>query len=253
MKIRRNDAGFSLTDEYGQIVDGTGTVGNPEMQHRISIKGNPSLGLAKIAMIGVRNRKGGQVSPVNVEVWINEFRLTGLDERGGVAAIGRLDMQLADLGNVSLAGNYASIGFGAIDQRVLQRNRESITGFDVSGSVELNKFLPASWGLKLPLFAQYSTNFTTPEFDPFDLDIRLKDKLPTFPSQADRDSIKRLSREINTIQGYNFTNIRKERTGVMCGHPSKPAPWYISNFSFNYAFTKTDKRSPLIEFDASVS
>jgi cell surface protein SprA len=31
LKIKRNDAGFSLTDEYGQIVDGTGTVGNPEM------------------------------------------------------------------------------------------------------------------------------------------------------------------------------------------------------------------------------
>ncbi|MFN6021367.1 MAG: hypothetical protein ACK49F_13415, partial [Bacteroidota bacterium] len=111
----------------------------------------------------LRNRNGGQVSPVNVELWVNELRLTGLDERGGVAAIGRLDMQLADLGNVSLAGNYASIGFGAIDQRVLQRNREAITGFDVSGSIELNKFLPASWGIKLPLFAQYSTNFTTPE------------------------------------------------------------------------------------------
>ena len=252
LKIKRNDAGFSLTDEYGQIVDGTGTVGNPEMQHRISIKGNPSLGLAKIAMIGVRNRNGGQISPVNVELWINELRLTGLDERGGVAAIGRLDMQLADLGNVSLAGNYASIGFGAIDQRVLQRNREAITGFDVSGSIELNKFLPASWGIKLPLFAQYSTNFTTPEFDPFDLDIRLKDKLPTFPSLADRDSIKRLSREINSIQGYNFTNIRKERTGGPSGQPGNPAPWDISNFSFNYAFTKTDKRSPLIEFDESV-
>ena len=136
---------------------------------------------------------------MNIELWINELRLTGLDERGGVAAIGRMDMQLADLGNVSLAGNYASIGFGAIDQRVLQRNREAITGFDVSGSIELNKFLPASWGIKLPLFAQYSTNFTTPEFDPFDLDIRMKDKLPTFPSLADRDSIKRLSREINSI------------------------------------------------------
>lgn len=161
-------------------------------------------------------------------------------------------MQLADLGNISLAGNYASIGFGAIDQRVLQRNRKGITGFDVSGSIELNKFLPASWGIKLPLFAQYSTNFTTPEFDPFDLDIRLKDKLPTFPSLADRDSIKRLSREINTIQGYNFTNVRKERTGGPSGQPGNPAPWDISNFSFNYAFTKTDKRSPLIEFDASV-
>lgn len=33
-------------------------------------------------MIGVRNRNGGQVSPVNVELWVNELRLTGLDERG---------------------------------------------------------------------------------------------------------------------------------------------------------------------------
>jgi len=251
LKVKRNDAGFSLSEEFGELVEGTGQAGNPALQHRVSIRGNPSLGLAKITMMGVRNRRGGQRSPVNVEVWVNELRLTGLDERGGVAALGRLDMQLADLGNVSVAGNYASIGFGALDQRVLQRNRKGITGFDVSGTLELNKFLPASWRLKLPLFAQYSTNYTTPEFDPFDLDIRLREKLPSLPTVADRDSVRSLAREINTIQGYNFTNVRRERTSGP-GSARSPAPWDISNFSVSYAYSKTDRHSPLIEFDASI-
>ncbi|NJK83337.1 MAG: cell surface protein SprA, partial [Saprospiraceae bacterium] len=85
--------------------------------HTIKVKGNPNLGYVRTIMIGLRNPKDDSKSHC-IEIWANELRLQGLNEQGGVAALARLDLQLADFGNISISGNYSSIGFGAIDQRV---------------------------------------------------------------------------------------------------------------------------------------
>ncbi len=42
--------------------------------------------------------------PKCLEVWVNELRLTDFDQSGGWAALARVNAQLADLGNVSVAG-----------------------------------------------------------------------------------------------------------------------------------------------------
>ncbi len=249
-KLRRNTEGFPGTEEYFELVDPE----DPGMSPRIRIRGNPNLGLVKVAMVGVRNPEGGASSsiPRDVEVWINEMRLTGLDERGGMAAVGRVDLQLADFGNITVAGNYSSIGFGSLDQKVQERNREKISGVDLAASLELGKFFPTSWGIRLPFYAQYSRNVSTPEFDPYDLDIRLKDKLAIAETPTERDSIKDITQTVTTIRSINFTNVRKERTGgggSRQGTQPKPAPWDIENFGLNYSQATTERNDPIIEFD----
>ena len=242
LKEERNNLGLPQTDEYVRLLTDLGLAGLP---HKIKVRGNPNLGLAKIAMIGVRNPSGGQQLPLNTEVWINELRLTGLDERGGGAAIARMDIQLADLGNITMAGNYSSIGFGALDQKVQQRSRQEISGYDLSANIELNKFLPQDWGLRIPFYAQRSNITKTPEFDPYDMDIVLKEKINK-ASGEERDSIANTTQEITNLSSYAFTNVRKEATG---GGNSKPMPWSIQNFTASYSFTRTERRDPLIEFD----
>ncbi len=250
-KQRRNNEGFSTAEEFVELLDPD----NPVMSPRIRIKGNPNLGLVKVAMVGVRNPIGGNNVPRDLEVWINEMRLTGLDERGGMAAVGRVDMQLSDFGNITVAGNYSSIGFGGLDQKVQERNREQISGIDFAANLELGKFFPDSWGLRLPFYAQYSRNVRTPEFDPYDLDIKLKDKLASADNSSVRDSIKDISQEVLTIKSINFTNVRKERAagggrgGGSGGGQTKPAPWDIENFGLNYAQSTTERKDPIIEFD----
>jgi cell surface protein SprA len=239
VKIERNEAGFSLGDEFVRLLDPT----NQTLSHQVKVAGNPSLGLVKVAMIGVRNRTLEEGA--NVEVWVNEMRLTGLDERGGVAANARLDMQLADFGNVTVAGNYSSIGFGALDQKLIDRNREEIVGYDLATNLELGKFFPDEWGLRVPFYAQYSNITKTPEYDPYDLDIPLKEKLANAEDARTRDSLKVQAQDVQTIKGFNFTNVRKEKT-----NSSKPSkPWDISNFSATYSYTETDQRDPIIEMD----
>jgi len=246
VKEERNaSTGANLEQEYVKAI--SVMLENGETVTRwVKVRGNPNLGNAKIAMIGIRNPQGGATDPTGAVVWVNEMRLTGLDERGGVAGLARMDIQMADLGNVTLAGNFGSIGYGAIDQKVQQRSRFDNSGFDIAGNLELNKFLPKDWNLRLPFYAQYSRNVETPEFDPYDLDVILKEKIRKTDNATVRDSIERTTREISTVKSYNFTNVRKERGGQ---NQSKPMPWDISNFSVSYGYTATERSDPFIESD----
>ncbi|MCC7466105.1 MAG: cell surface protein SprA, partial [Saprospiraceae bacterium] len=213
---------------------------NPDA--RVKIFGNPNLGYVKGIMLGVRNSDPDKEKHC-FEVWFNELRLTGFNEKGGFAGQARVDMKLADLGNVSLSGNYTGIGWGSIEERLAQRQREEVIQYDVSTNIELSKFLPEKSGIKLPFYAQYSNVTRNPEFDPYDLDIKLKDKLREAPNTAVRDSIKTGAQNVTVVKGFNFTNVRKERKGA----PRKvPLPWNIENFSLTYAYNEQDKRTPFI-------
>lgn len=235
-KIQRDISGFPLNEVFANV--------DPDnSQNNVKVIGNPDLGMVKSVMIGVRNAKDDGLSRC-IEVWVNELRLTGFDERGGTAALARMDIQLADFGQVTLSGQYQSIGFGQIEQKVNERSRERLLQYDVSSSLKLHQFFPKKWKLNIPFYAQYSQEIRTPEYDPYQLDIPLGNKLRSFTNGAERDSVRRLAETVRTISSFNFTNIRKERTSKL-----PPFPWDISNFSFTYAQSKNVLRSPLIEHE----
>ncbi|MCB9283235.1 MAG: cell surface protein SprA [Lewinellaceae bacterium] len=210
---------------------------------KVRIKGNPSLGDVKGVMIGIRNPADDN-QPHCAEVWVNEMRVFGLDERGGAAALARLDLQLADLGNLSVSGSYSSIGFGALDQQLLDRARENVVSYDVSTNLELGKFLPQNWGVRVPFYAQVSQTISTPQFDPYDLDLTLPEKLAEAPAST-HDSIRTQAQDVMTIRSFNFTNVRKEPLS----RDRTPLPWDISNFGVSYSRSITERRDPIIESD----
>jgi cell surface protein SprA len=181
-----------------------------------------------------------------VEVWLNELRLSGFNEKGGFAGLARVDMKLADLGGVAVAANYTGIGWGSIEEKLAQRQREEILQFDISTNIELGKLLPEKSGIKIPFYAQYSNVTRTPEYDPYDLDIKLKDKIRETADADERATIRESAKDVTVVKGYNFTNVRKERKGK----PRKiPLPWNIENFSVTYAYNEQEKRSPFILSD----
>jgi cell surface protein SprA len=205
------------------------------------VMGNPNLGEVKGILVGIENKTGDNATSICAEVWVNELRLSGLDEKGGWAATGRMDIQLADLGSISLSGSARSIGFGTIEQRVNERSREFFTQLDVATNMQLGKLLPKSVGLEIPFYASYSQTVTTPEYDPYDQDVNFKDKLK---NTANKDSLKRISQDFVGITTVNVTNLRKNKM-----NDSKPKVYDISNFDLSYSYTKTERRSPLIESD----
>ncbi len=227
---------------------------------RISIKGNPDLGVASVFMIGVRNPKRivGENDATDdgqskcAEIWVNELRMAGFDEQGGWAALGRVDLQLGNLGNIILAGNIHTIGFGDLEQRLNQRYRDNYYQYDVAANLQLGNLLPEKVGLKIPVYTQFSQTISTPQYDPYELDVKLKDKYSVIDADPNlsksekkdlKDSIKRVAQDVTTIKSINVTNLQKVRT-----NPNKePRVYDVENFNFTYAFTQTTKHNPIIE------
>jgi cell surface protein SprA len=209
--------------------------------HTYSVMGNPSLGELKGMLLGVENTNNS--FDACGEVWYNELRLSSIDEHGGWAALGRVDANLADLGTISLSANTHTNGFGTLEQRVTERYKENFVQFDAAASLELGKLLPKKAGLSIPFYASYSQTVSTPEYDPYDLDIKLKDKLRN-TSGGKRDSIKTNAEDFVSIKTVNFTNVRKNKT-----NGKKPKLHDISNLDLSYSYTKTEAHNPLIEYN----
>ena len=233
LKVNRNNTGLSNT--YFKETDGDGK--------SYAILGNPNLGEVRGIFLGVQNVSPG---PVCTEIWFNELRLSDLNEKGGWAALGRVDIKLADLGTLSLSGSFKGIGFGNLDQRVNERSKENLSQFDAATNLELGKFFPRKAGISIPVYASYSQTVSTPEFDPYDLDIKLKDKLNA--AGAKKDSIKSDAIEITTIKTINFTNVKKNNTTG-----KKQKLWSIENFDVSFSYTRQEHHNPLIESDELIT
>src|SRR5688572_12815515 len=155
--------------------------------------------------MGIQN---ATTTPIATEAWFNELRLSSIDEKGGWAGLGRVDFQLADLGTISLSGNVKSRGFGTLEQRVNERSREDLTQYDAAANLEMGKLLPEKAGMSIPVYAGISQTISTPEYDPYDLDIKLKDKIDAARPDR-RDSIRQEAVDVLTTTTLNFTNVKK--------------------------------------------
>jgi cell surface protein SprA len=238
LKKERNKMSFPLDSEYIKA-----DPVNPE--RNIVVLGNPNIGKVTRIMLGLRFNERDGIEH-QADVWFNELRLNGINEDGGYGAIARLDVKLADLGDLSVSGNLNSIGWGALDQKVLQRRQKDLKQLDVNTNLELGKFLPSKWNVKVPMYAQYSVNVSAPKYDPYDLDLKLTDKILEARNSHDRDSIRSQAQDFESLRSINFTNVRKDRSS---GGTAKPMPWDISNFNFNYSFSQISNHDPLIAKD----
>ncbi|MEX2597146.1 MAG: cell surface protein SprA, partial [Salibacteraceae bacterium] len=215
---------------------------------KVYVVGNPNLADARVVMIGIRNpdardNPNDDGMPKCVEVWANELRLTHFDQSGGEAAMARVSANLADFATIQVAGQVTTPGWGALESKVSERQRETITNFDASAQLQLDKFLPEETGVKVPMYVGYSQNTSNPQFAPEEPDTPMEIYLDN--READeRDSLKRISQKVTTRKSLNFTNVRKEKTG------DGEARFYdISNLSATYAFTETNIRDYNTEYN----
>ena len=152
-----------------------------------------------------------------------------------------MNIRLADLGDITLAGSTRTRGFGTLEQRVNERSREDVYTFDLSANIDAGKLLPKQLGLQIPVYAGISRIISTPEYDPYDLDIKLDQKLKNSTGNA-KDSIRSDAQDITTIKTLNFTNVKKLKLDG-----KRPKIWSISNIDLNYSFIETEQHNPLIE------
>ena len=216
----------------------------------ITVKGTPTLSSVKTIMIGIRNPRAGQTGfddgqAKSVEVWVNELRVTDFDENGGWAANTVIAADLADLGNIVIAGNISTNGFGSIEQKVADRQQENIYGYDVATNLELGKLFPEKAAIRMPVHFDYSEQFKDPEYNPINPDIKFRDDLATFKDKAQRDSVKSVSQDYTKRTSFNLMNVKKMRSGAT----KKPKIYDIENFDFTYSYAMQYHSNIDIEYD----
>ena len=204
-----------------------------DKKYKFAIKGNPTIGAIKNLMIGVKNPSDKNGDILSAEVWFNELRLSEIDGKGGWSALGSLDVNIADFANVSLSGKMSTIGFGSIDKTPNQRSREELKQYGFIGSVNLGKLLPEKWKIQVPLSYSVSKEFTTPEYDPFYLDIKLNDRLNSATRKSQKDSIRNQAVSYKKINSINLIGLKKNRSD-----DQKEKIYDIENFDFSYSYNQ---------------
>jgi cell surface protein SprA len=233
LKLERDKQNYSFTSKFSKQQPGA----YPNNIQTYSVMGNPNLGEVRGVLISFENTSSQQ--QIDAEMWINEMRLSNLDESGSWAALGRMDLVMADLGTIAVSVNNRTAGFGTIEQNMNQRAKTGLTQVDVATNIDAGKLLPKQTRLSLPVFASINKSIEAPLFDPFDKDVLYQDKLNNL-SGAKKDSVRNASTDQTTIKTLNFTNVR-----FMPGQ--KTSLISLSNLDFSYSYSQLVQTSPLIE------
>ncbi len=230
-KIRSGEGGYSPSLLYSENIEG----------RKYTVLGNPNLGKVKVIMVGVRNPKkesltdGNDMLPKSAIVWINELRLTDYINRGGWAAMALARSNLADVGNLSLYGAYTTANFGNLEDPLVKEELMNTFNFQTTLDLELGKFLPEEWGMRIPFYLDHSREIGSPEFNPLNPDVLLADDLRTYQTRAERDSVRNMTERHHSSTSLTLSNVRKERVGKKA---LKPHFYDLENIAFSYAYSR---------------
>ncbi len=207
--------------------------------NKVTIVGNPSLAEVKTIMVGVRNGSG---TPKSIIVWINELRMTSFNEEGGWAGKANINLALSDIGTINVSGQFETVGFGGLEQRVQQRRMDDFTQYNIATSVDLGRLLPEKVGLKAPFFYSWSEQTNTPKYNPLDKDILMAEALAEL-SGPEKDSLRNIAQDKNTVKSITFSNVKFDIKS------RNPMPYDPANVTFGYSFSENFVRNPNTEYE----
>ena len=234
LKVERDGmANLLPNDIYPEVVVGESAA------YRIRVKGNPTLAQLRTITLGLKNNSSSNKSG---EVWFNELRSAGFDNKGGWAAVVNADANFADVANVSLSGSMQTIGFGNVEDRVNQRSLNETKQYDVATTISIDKVLtPKKWGLQIPMSYSVGEKFVDPKYDPQYQDVEYsvaKSFLESQPQSTERD---KAIENINNSQDYtrrtsiSFINVKKNRNP---NSTKKPKFYDVENLAVSYSHNR---------------
>lgn len=193
-------------------------------------KGNPSFTNVKVLTLGLKNLD--PQAEFSGEIWFNELRLSEAQRDKGIAMRVRADLRIADFATVTSEVEKLDADFHRITERFSPNQQNRLSG-NFSANVNLEKLLPQSWGIAMPLSLTYRNSSSTPKYVPG------QDKLVTADVQeSELEEI----RTKNNQAGFNFS-FRK---------PSRSKNFFIKNtidnISFNIGRTENRSSNPSLIF-----
>ena len=197
--------------------------GSTDPNKKIFIKGRPSLGNVTTIMLGVRNKS--LTTSKDLVLWVNEIRLSEIENKGGYAGNASINFNLGDFALVNANGSFSTIGFGGITEKPAERAQSAHSAFSINTTVNVDKFLPEKVGMKIPVNYSYTQTIEDPKYNPLDNDV-------TFNEAINKEELKKVARTYTQQRSLGVVNMRKERM-----NPNKKPKFYdIENVSLTTVY-----------------
>ena len=213
-KFDDNDR-FEITDSTRTYV-ATANFGQDTLR-QYSIHGDPALSRIQYFVVGVKNRN--RLKPVSGEVWIDELRLSRVRKDAGSAVRFQSQLAVADVGNTTVSYNRRNADFHVLQERLGSGNTSE--QFRADTRLQVSKFLPQRWGLKIPFNVSFSENTTTPKYMP-GTDIQMISEMPP-------DSVLKKGRQFS----YNTSFSKGSKSDNLLTR------YTLDNLKFNYSAGRT--------------
>lgn len=220
---------------------------------RLVIKGNPSLDRVGEIGMGIQNPYdpqnpgAGGISSLSGQFWFNELRVSGYDDQSGWAAKGRGNIELADFATLNANINRETDGFGSLDSGLGQRRQSDLFAYDLSTTVNMDKFIPERFGWDIPVTLTARQSSSTPRYLPNEGDVRLSEfkqavrkRQDINDEQKDRLIDQKIRQSQTVSEGYsvNLSNVSKS------GSNSTFAEYTLDKTSLNFVYNNTERHNP---------
>ncbi len=171
---------------------------------KIYVKGRPSLGNVTTMMIGIRNIS---TTGKDLILWVNEIRLSEIENKGGYAGNASLNFNLGDFATVNANGSYSTVGFGGITEKPSERAQSTMSAFNINATVNVDKFIPEKVGMRIPVNYSYTQTIEDPKYNPIDNDVE-------FTKSPNKEQLKKIARTYTQQRSIGVVNMRKDRVNT---------------------------------------
>ena len=217
-----------------------------------SLLGNPSLTTIRFFAIGVQNPAGKGPTDLNGSVWLNELRVTDVEDTPGWAYRVGASVKLADFASISAQMSTTDPFFHGLDDRfgsrILQRS------WGINSQFNLEKLLPAGWtGTTAVVSVSHNESIAKPRFMP-NTDVivteaaaRQEEKVLKSGGSADSAKLaaQRVEFEAQTIRVTDSYALPTLRIVIPSDH------WWIKStineVSLGFNYTSSIERGPAVE------
>ena len=216
---------------------------------RYRIRGSPRLDRIKFISVGIVNPKDTAASipsVLNGELWVDELRLTDVDDTRGWAYKVDASIKLADIGSIAFSLSERDPYFHGLEDHFGTRNTSR--AWSLSSSFALDKLLPETWnGSVINLSYTHSESINKPLYLPgTDILVEEEAKLialnPT-SQYKNAEDVRAQSEDMSITDSYSVPTLK-------LNIPAKT--WLITEtinkMTLGYNYTQSHLRNPSTEY-----
>ncbi|HEY4613088.1 MAG TPA: cell surface protein SprA, partial [Bacteroidota bacterium] len=184
--------------------------GPPGATYRV--RGKPTLTNIRYISVGVENPSGKGSSELNGEIWVNELRVTDVDDSPGWAYRFDTAIKFADVASVAFSLTERDPFFHGLEDRFGSRNTDR--NWNIAANVGFEKFLPNSWrGSALSFTYSHTEALQRPKYLPgtdivVDEAVGRAQQVSQQNSSAQTNEVRAESQTLAVSESYALPNIR---------------------------------------------